>query len=514
MEEDEQKKIREMLKDKGKSQPLEWMYKGEKPELEDYLLGKRVDKHVEKDEEPKDDHGVGAIFDDRIKANIELDMKAKMREDPLFAIKQKEEDVKRKLLQNPVKMKRLQKKIEEEQRKKMKASIASHGHKELSGDDDLLHKYLSILNKKGKDKGEKDRNHSEKGGHKFDSYDNEKHRKHSKSAKHQHSSDSDSSDEDRHKNYTKDLNKYRDEKSHRREEYEHRKYDKKQNGKRKRNTETRYESERQRDCSPEIRTKHKKSKKHKHKHKYDTEQIECERTDSRKRHHRYGSDDSDNDSKDKRQYDREMKYSKNDSQKFKSIRSEGSKSKRHVTSASSTDSDSDSDDSVQIPKKQYGLIVKPGTVENRSHRRSKSPHISKSSRPKDRSRSPRRHRSRSKSPKRSQSYDTKHRRKSPEVMKPSKPRKLTDDEKKKKLERMMENAQWREEQRTKNVKHYDDEDRKEAESLLRHGDKGANFLNPMMSSHADKSSLEDRIKRNKFNIQRTRADLDKDFLKK
>lgn len=33
------------------------------------------------------DHGVGAIFDDRIKANIELDMKAKMREDPLFAIK-------------------------------------------------------------------------------------------------------------------------------------------------------------------------------------------------------------------------------------------------------------------------------------------------------------------------------------------------------------------------------------------------------------------------------------------
>lgn len=504
MEEDEDKKIREMLKEKGKSQPLEWMYKGEKPELEDYLLGKRVDKHVEKDEEPKDDHGVGAIFDDRIKANIELDMKAKMREDPLFAIKQKEEDVKRKLLQNPVKMKRLQKKIEEEQKKKMKASIASH--KDASGDDDLLHKYLSILNKKGKDKSEKVRQKS-------DSHNTEKHRKHSRKEKHGYGSESDSSDENRHKKISKGSN--RDERGYRREEYGHKKYDKEQNGKRKRDSETSYENNRQRDFSPEIKSKHKKSKKHKHKHKYDSEQIESERTDSRKQYHRHDSDSSENDNRDRKKYDREMKDSKRgrqeDSQDSKSRRIDGSKSKRHESSASS---DSDSDDSVVIPKKQYGLIVKSGTIDNRNHRRSKSPNISKSSRLKERSRSPRRRRSRSKSPKRSQSYNTKHKRKSPELIKPSKPRKLTDEEKKQKLERMMENAQWREEQRTKNVKHYEDEDRKEVESLLKHGDKGANFLNPMMSSHADKSSLEDRIKRNKFNIQRTRADLDKDFLKK
>ena len=38
----------------------------------------------------------------------DLDMQAKMREDPLYAIKQREEDAKRKLLENPIKMKQLQ----------------------------------------------------------------------------------------------------------------------------------------------------------------------------------------------------------------------------------------------------------------------------------------------------------------------------------------------------------------------------------------------------------------------
>ena len=35
-------------------------------------------------------------------------MAAKMREDPLFAIKKKEEDAKKQLLENPVKMKQLE----------------------------------------------------------------------------------------------------------------------------------------------------------------------------------------------------------------------------------------------------------------------------------------------------------------------------------------------------------------------------------------------------------------------
>ena len=31
-----------------------WMYKGEKPESEEYLLGKRIDKHVEGEEDKKE----------------------------------------------------------------------------------------------------------------------------------------------------------------------------------------------------------------------------------------------------------------------------------------------------------------------------------------------------------------------------------------------------------------------------------------------------------------------------
>lgn len=44
-------------------------------------------------------------------------------------------------------------------------------------------------------------------------------------------------------------------------------------------------------------------------------------------------------------------------------------------------------------------------------------------------------------------------------------RKLTDEEKKKRLEEMMQNAQWREDQRKSNVKRYTEEDRKEEEAL-------------------------------------------------
>ena len=108
------------------------MYKQDKPELEDYLLGHKVDKHIDNEaelmaEKNKGDsltdllidfilnhelithifihcHSVdlyhhsitfvyisdtpGASFDeDVILRRIDLDMNAKMREDPLFAIK-------------------------------------------------------------------------------------------------------------------------------------------------------------------------------------------------------------------------------------------------------------------------------------------------------------------------------------------------------------------------------------------------------------------------------------------
>ena len=37
-------------------QQMEWMYKGNKTDKEEYLLGKRVDKHFEEEEEPPEEN--------------------------------------------------------------------------------------------------------------------------------------------------------------------------------------------------------------------------------------------------------------------------------------------------------------------------------------------------------------------------------------------------------------------------------------------------------------------------
>lgn len=76
----------------------------------------------------------------------------------------------------------------------------------------------------------------------------------------------------------------------------------------------------------------------------------------------------------------------------------------------------------------------------------------------------------------------------------------------------MQNAQWREDQRKSNVKRYTEEDKKEEEALK--SKQEAEFLNPLMSSHAEKSSVEDRLKRNKYKLQRGSGDMDRGFLKK
>ena len=47
-------------------------------------------------------------------------------------------------------------------------------------------------------------------------------------------------------------------------------------------------------------------------------------------------------------------------------------------------------------------------------------------------------------------------------------RKLTAEEKKRRLEEMMDNAKWREDQRKQNVKRYEKEDKTEEESQKKH----------------------------------------------
>jgi Pre-mRNA splicing factor len=128
----ELQRLQEEQTGKKRSEKLEWMYAtpasgsgASANELEDYLLGKkRVDKMLTGDENAKVCHfmlylvllgaerfQVGASHKNFIavqNANSARDTAAKVREDPLFAIKQQEQAAYQTLLSNPLRLKELQ----------------------------------------------------------------------------------------------------------------------------------------------------------------------------------------------------------------------------------------------------------------------------------------------------------------------------------------------------------------------------------------------------------------------
>nr|XP_008111396.1 PREDICTED: pre-mRNA-splicing factor CWC25 homolog isoform X2 [Anolis carolinensis] len=100
---------------KKKDEKLEWMYQGPGGMVnrEEYLMGRPVDKYVFEPMEDKEggcssETGLlpGSIFAPT-GANSALDMASKIREDPLFMIRKREEEKKREVLNNPVKMKKI-----------------------------------------------------------------------------------------------------------------------------------------------------------------------------------------------------------------------------------------------------------------------------------------------------------------------------------------------------------------------------------------------------------------------
>uniref|UniRef100_A0AAY4DCA9 CBF1-interacting co-repressor CIR N-terminal domain-containing protein n=1 Tax=Denticeps clupeoides TaxID=299321 RepID=A0AAY4DCA9_9TELE len=100
---------------KKKDDRLDWMYQGPSGQVsrDEYLLGRPVDKQItqqyeEPESGPSSDTGLlpGSIFNPNVAASS-LDMAAKIREDPLFEIRKREEEKKRGVLTNPVKMKKI-----------------------------------------------------------------------------------------------------------------------------------------------------------------------------------------------------------------------------------------------------------------------------------------------------------------------------------------------------------------------------------------------------------------------
>ncbi|CAN9510815.1 unnamed protein product [Ophioblennius macclurei] len=113
---------------KKKDDRLDWMYQGAAGQVsrDEYLMGRPIDKQItdqyeEPESGPSAETGLlpGSIFNPATAASS-LDMAAKIREDPLFEIRKREEAKKREVLTNPVKMKKIKEMLRQNLEKKEK----------------------------------------------------------------------------------------------------------------------------------------------------------------------------------------------------------------------------------------------------------------------------------------------------------------------------------------------------------------------------------------------------------
>ncbi|XP_068444683.1 pre-mRNA-splicing factor CWC25 homolog [Clinocottus analis] len=126
---------------KKKDDRLDWMYQGPAGQVsrDEYLLGRSIDKQItdqyeEQESGPSSETGLlpGSIFNPSTPAS-NLDLAAKIREDPLFEIRKREEEKKREVLSNPVKMKKIKEMLRQNLNKDKKKK-RKKGKKEKKGD--------------------------------------------------------------------------------------------------------------------------------------------------------------------------------------------------------------------------------------------------------------------------------------------------------------------------------------------------------------------------------------------
>ncbi|KAI0361446.1 hypothetical protein OH77DRAFT_1508421 [Trametes cingulata] len=143
----ELQRLQEEQTGKKRQEKLEWMYatpatgSNQNPnDLEDYLLGKkRVDKILTADEHEK----IGAAHKSFIAtqyANTARDAAAKIREDPLLAIKQQEQQAYQAIMSNPLRLRELQErtgiKLKKDKKEKKEKKKDKHKHKKDKHRDD------------------------------------------------------------------------------------------------------------------------------------------------------------------------------------------------------------------------------------------------------------------------------------------------------------------------------------------------------------------------------------------
>ncbi|XP_076001931.1 pre-mRNA-splicing factor CWC25 homolog [Genypterus blacodes] len=128
---------------KKKDDRLDWMYQGPSGQVsrDEYLLGRPIDKQItqqfeEPESGPSTETGLlpGSIFSPTTPAS-NLDLAAKIREDPLFEIRKREEEKKREVLTNPVKMRKIKEMLRQNLQKKDKKKKRKKDKKEKKDKD-------------------------------------------------------------------------------------------------------------------------------------------------------------------------------------------------------------------------------------------------------------------------------------------------------------------------------------------------------------------------------------------
>lgn len=450
---------------------LEWMYKGPHSTVdrEEYLLGKSVDKSLEQLNAQEKQQQLGiqppknhvehecippSIRDYKEQLGEQVDINAKLQEDPLIAIKKREEENRRQFLNNPIQIKKLQEALQFQKSKRK--------GKHKSSDSDSEHELNKKLAKKLKSLGNssivKNKNKTSKKDvldtilmHKYnqlksqltntdirDILEGKKSERSSSS-----SDDNDSEENEKSKRIKQKLKLKSKYKSH-----------------------TLSNKSRCRSSSPEVKKyKNKINESVKHRH----------RSRQSKSH-----DSVDNDYK-KRKMEQISTCKSTNRRRSRSYSSSDSEPQRkRMPERYNSDSQSDSE-SHSKKNKNFGLVKPDGT---------KIPLIKSKS-----------------------AYSLKET-KSQQVSKDSNIKKrgvLTEEEKDKKRKEMMENAFWRDKERANNIKLYRESNSKED---LAGKEYKPEFLKKELLKSANNSSVESRIKANINNIQRSSGDMSKHFSKR
>lgn len=507
---------------------LEWMYKGPADLLnrEEYLLGRRIDKTFEQlDAEEKTGNLIGVQvpknhvehecipFSIRafkgVDSKDQVDMQRKIMEDPLMAIKQKEMETRRKILENPVKLKELHRMLKADKSRKTKSSKkakkskkskskrSSSSSSSSSNSDDDLDKLLVQKYKKLQDNEEGSGNIDLKQllSAKYEKLNKELDKMAGKSKKSQkHSSENSDASSDSEIDSRKRQNSNRRDRSNSRDRSNYRNNVRPANDwNRNRNFYERRPNFNNNRGRPIDR--YESSRNYRNRGNQYDQRIENRRHRSRSPDHQSSRQNRDKyrPSSIRESKSRGSRRESRDRTKSPKRKQSPESRKRNESSSRSPSpkrirKNSDDDDEKDFrQQRNYGLIKADGSKIE----------ISKKS---------------------YSHYDNEKNHKETKKLEIPIPKKkqerLSSIEKEIRLKAMMDNAKWRNVERERNVKSYKKDDDDEQEKLKQDGfDKG--FMNKeLKKAMANQSSIESRIRSNLNNIQRSSRTMDQNFARR